>query len=58
MIFFRFPGERSEKRWPINRLLNRPFITHIGDGNKERQIFVDMAGNKKGMPLSQLMAKS
>jgi serine/threonine protein kinase len=41
-----------KKRWSINQLLAHPFITKIGDGNKERKEFSDMVKNKKDVSLS------
>jgi serine/threonine protein kinase len=41
-----------KKRWSINKLLNHPFITQIGDGKKERLQFSEMVKNKKDVSLS------
>lgn len=46
------------KRWSIRQLLGHPFITQIGQGNKERAEFSEMVKNKKDVSLSELMAQN
>lgn len=45
----------TKKRWSIKKLLDHPFVTQIGDGHKERALFGRMVGNKKELPISELM---
>lgn len=47
-----------KKRWSIKQLLKHPFITQIGSGEKEKEIFASMVRNKKDVSLSELMAQS
>ena len=39
-----------KQRWSINKLLNHPFITKIGSGDKEREVFAEMVKNKSKVP--------
>lgn len=41
-----------KKRWSITKLLDHPFITQIGNGEKERKQFAEMVKNKKDVSLS------
>jgi serine/threonine protein kinase len=47
-----------KRRWSIQQLLQHRFITAIGNGNQERQIFANMIRNKKDVSLSDLIAQS
>lgn len=47
-----------KRRWSIDQLLKHPFITQIGNGHAEREIFAGMVKNKKDVSLEELMAQS
>jgi serine/threonine protein kinase len=46
------------KRWSIKKLLEHPFITQIGAGDKERKEFAEMVRSKKDVSIQDLMAQN
>jgi thiaminase len=46
------------KRWSIKKLLDHPFITQIGSGEKERKEFAEMVKSKKDVSIQELMAQN